>query len=67
MKQDQRGTGVRATVLEDLRAAFRGLRLGKEQRTLAIQAVVIGVVVWIAVFALCQAESARNRPSTGRG
>jgi CIC family chloride channel protein len=39
-------------IIEDLRAALRGLRLGKEQRTLAIQAIVIGIVVWIAVFAL---------------
>jgi CIC family chloride channel protein len=39
-------------MLEDLRAAFRGLSLGKEQRTLALQAVVIGIVVWIAIFAL---------------
>jgi CIC family chloride channel protein len=52
MNQDQGATGVRATVAEDLRAAFRGLRLGREQRTLAIQAVVIGIVVWIAIFAL---------------
>ncbi len=39
-------------MLDSLRSAFRGLHLGKEQRTLAIQAVVIGVVVWIAIFAL---------------
>jgi CIC family chloride channel protein len=52
MKQSQRAIGVTATMLEDLRAAFRGLRLGKEQRTLAVQAIVIGVVVWIAIFAL---------------
>ena len=39
-------------MLENLRAAFRGLSLGKEQRTLAVQAVVIGIVVWIAIFAL---------------
>ena len=52
MKQDQMSTGVRATVVKDLRAAFRGLRLGKEQRILVVQAVVIGIVVWIAVFAL---------------
>jgi CIC family chloride channel protein len=32
--------------------ALRGLRIGKEQRLLAIQAIIIGVVVWIAVFAL---------------
>jgi len=35
-----------------LRSAFRGLSLGKEQRKLAGQAVVIGVAVWIAIFAL---------------
>ena len=52
MKQDQMSTGVRATVVKDLRAAFRGLRLGKEQRILVVQAVVIGIVVWIAIFAL---------------
>jgi CIC family chloride channel protein len=52
MNQDQGATGARATVAEDLRAAFRGLSLGKEQRTLAVQAVVIGIVVWIAIFAL---------------
>jgi CIC family chloride channel protein len=52
MKQDQMSTGVRATVVKDLRVAFRGLRLGREQRTLVIQAVVIGIVVWIAIFAL---------------
>ena len=39
-------------MLEHLRAAFRGLRLGKEQRTLALQAIVIGIVVWAAIFAL---------------
>ncbi len=39
-------------MFQDLSAAFRGLRLGKEQRTLAIQAVVIGLVVWVAIFAL---------------
>lgn len=39
-------------MIEDLRAAFGGLSLGKEQRTLAVQAIVIGIVVWIAIFAL---------------
>jgi CIC family chloride channel protein len=39
-------------MLADLRAAIRGLSLGKEQRTLAIQAIVIGIVVWFAIFAL---------------
>jgi len=39
-------------MIEDLRTAFRGLSLGKEQRTLAVQAIVIGIVVWIAIFAL---------------
>jgi CIC family chloride channel protein len=52
MKQDQRAIGAMATIIEDLRAAFRGLRLGKEQQKLAGQAIVIGIVVWIAVFAL---------------
>ena len=52
MNQDQGATGVRANVAKDLRAAFRGLRLGREQRTLAIQAIIIGIVVWIAIFAL---------------
>ena len=52
MSQDHQITGVRATVARDLRAAFRGLRLGKEQRTLVVQAIVIGIVVWIAIFAL---------------
>jgi CIC family chloride channel protein len=40
---------------EDLRRAFRGLSLGKEQQKLAGQAIVIGVVVWIAIFALKEA------------
>jgi CIC family chloride channel protein len=40
---------------EDLRKAFRGLSLGKEQRQLAGQAIVIGVVVWVAIFALKEA------------
>ena len=35
-----------------LSQALRGLRIGKEQRLLVGQAVVIGVVVWIAIFAL---------------
>ena len=35
-----------------LSQAIRGLRIGKEQRLLAFQAIIIGVVVWIAVFAL---------------
>ena len=52
MKQAQEAVGVRATIAQDLRAAFRGLSLGKEQRTLAVQAVVIGIVVWIAILAL---------------
>jgi CIC family chloride channel protein len=39
-------------MVEDLRAALRGLSLGKEQRKLAGQAIVIGIVVWIAIFAL---------------
>ena len=39
-------------MVENLRAAFRGLSLGKEQRTLAVQAIVVGIVVWIAIFAL---------------
>jgi CIC family chloride channel protein len=39
-------------MIEDLRAAFRGLSLGKEQQKLAGQAIVIGSVVWIAIFAL---------------
>jgi CIC family chloride channel protein len=52
MKQNQKAVGVRATIAQDLRAAFRGLSLGKEQRKLAGQAIVIGIVVWIAIFAL---------------
>ena len=35
-----------------LSQALRGLRIGKEQRILAFQAIIVGVVVWIAVFAL---------------
>ena len=35
-----------------LSQALRGLRIGKEQRILAFQSIIIGVVVWIAVFAL---------------
>ncbi len=42
-------------MVEDLRAAFRGLSLGEEQRKLAGQAVVIGILVWVAVFALKEA------------
>ncbi len=34
--------------------ALRGLRIGKEQRILTFQAIIIGAVVWIAVFALKQ-------------
>lgn len=52
MTQGQREPGVRVTIVADLRAAIRGLSVGKEQRILASQAVVIGVVVWIAIFAL---------------
>jgi hypothetical protein len=32
--------------------AFRGLRIGKEERQLVVQAIVVGVVVWIAIFVL---------------
>jgi CIC family chloride channel protein len=32
--------------------ALRGLRIGKEQRILAFQSIIIGAVVWVAVFAL---------------
>jgi hypothetical protein len=32
--------------------AFRGLRIGKEERQLLVQAIVVGVVVWIAIFVL---------------
>jgi CIC family chloride channel protein len=32
--------------------ALRGLRIGKEQRILTFQAIIIGAVVWVAVFAL---------------
>ena len=39
-------------MIGNLRAAFRGLSLGREQRTLVVQSVVIGIVVWIAIFAL---------------
>jgi CIC family chloride channel protein len=39
-------------VSNTLSQALRGLRIGKEQRILAFQALVIGVVVWIAIFAL---------------
>jgi hypothetical protein len=52
MKQGHRQLQVGATIVEDLRAAFRGFRLGREQRTLVVQSVVIGIVVWIAIFAL---------------
>jgi CIC family chloride channel protein len=52
MKQGHRRLGVGATIVEDLRAAFRGLSFGAEQRTLVVQSVVIGIVVWIAIFAL---------------
>jgi CIC family chloride channel protein len=52
MKQGHRHLGVGATIVEDLRAAFRGLSFGAEQRTLVVQSVVIGIVVWIAIFAL---------------
>ena len=39
-------------MIEDLRGAFRGLQLGEEPRQLAGLAIIIGVLVWIAVFAL---------------
>ena len=42
-------------MFEVFRAAFRGLSLGKEQRQLAGQAIVIGGVVWMAVFTLKEA------------
>jgi CIC family chloride channel protein len=35
-----------------LTQALRGLRIGREQRILVFQAVIIGVVVWIAIFTL---------------
>ncbi|NCF68680.1 MAG: hypothetical protein GWP61_22195 [Chloroflexi bacterium] len=35
-----------------LSQALRGLRIGKEQRVLTVQAIIIGAVVWAAVFAL---------------
>jgi H+/Cl- antiporter ClcA len=50
MKQVQRGAGARATVVADLRAAFRGLSLGAEQRKLVVQALDIGVVVWLGII-----------------
>ena len=34
------------------RQALRGLRIGKEQRILTVQSIIIGAVVWVAVFAL---------------
>ena len=42
-------------MLDSLQTAFRGLRLGREQRALAVQAVVVGIVVWLAIFALKEA------------
>jgi CIC family chloride channel protein len=39
-------------MIEDLRETFRGLSWGKEPWQLAGLAIVIGVVVWIAIFAL---------------
>jgi CIC family chloride channel protein len=39
-------------MIEDLRESFRGLNVGKEAQQLAGLAIVIGVVVWIATFAL---------------
>jgi CIC family chloride channel protein len=39
-------------MIQDLRDAFRGLSLGKEQQKLAGQAIVIGILVWIAIFGL---------------
>jgi len=41
-----------SSFLKTLRSALRGLRIGKEQRQLAVQAVIIGGVVLVAVFAL---------------
>jgi len=35
-----------------LSQALRGLRIGKEPRLLAFQAIIVGAVVWIAVFLL---------------
>jgi oligopeptide transport system substrate-binding protein len=40
MKLGHRQLRVGATIVEDLRAAFRGFRLGREQRTLVVQSVV---------------------------
>jgi hypothetical protein len=39
-------------MIESLRAALRGLSFGTEQRRLAGQAIVIGIVVWAAIFGL---------------
>jgi len=39
-------------LIREFSAAIRGLRIGKEQRHLAGQAVITGVVVWTVIFAL---------------
>lgn len=40
------------TLFREFTNTIRGLRIGKEQRQLAGQAVIIGVVVWAVIFAL---------------
>ena len=40
------------TIWEAIKQAFRGLRVGREQRLLVGQSIIIGFVVWIAIFAL---------------
>lgn len=41
-----------STIWEAIKQAFRGLRVGREQRSLVGQSIIIGFVVWIAIFAL---------------
>ena len=57
-------------MIEDLRAAFRGLSIGKEQQRLAVQAIVIGILVWVAIFALKESglfsKQAHPSPKVGQ-
>ena len=40
------------TFLDTLTDVFRGLRLGKEQRRLVLQSIVVGLAAWAVVFVL---------------
>lgn len=40
------------SIWKAIKQAFRGLQVGREQRLLVGQSIIIGVVVWMAIFAL---------------